>query len=56
MEPTVPPATSNPVIAGLQACASTPTQYYQASNTADVNAALQLAVQTALASPGRITN
>ena len=56
VEPTVPPATSNPVIAGLQACASQPTQYYQANNAAEVNAALQLAVQTALASPGRITN
>ena len=56
VEPTVPPATTNPVIAALQACASSPTQYYSASDNDDVNTALQTAVQTALASPGRITN
>jgi Flp pilus assembly protein TadG len=56
VEPTVPPATTNPVIAALQACATTPSQFYQASDTADINNALSLMVQSAIASPGGFSN
>ena len=56
VEPTVPPATTNPMVAALKACASSPNQFYEASDSADINTALQSAVQSALASPGRLTN
>ena len=55
VEPTVPPATSNPIIAALQACASTPTQFYQAADSTSINAALAQMLTSATASPGRIT-
>ncbi len=55
VEPTVPPATTNPIIAALQACASTPTQFYQAADSTSINAALAEMLQSATASPGRIT-
>ena len=55
VEPTVPPATSNPIIAALQACASTPTQFYQAADSTSINAALTQMLTSATASPGRIT-
>lgn len=43
------------IAAGLQACASSPSQYYQASSTADINTALQNMLASALNSPGRLT-
>ncbi len=56
VEPTVPPATTNPAIAALKACASSAQTFYQASDSADINTQLANAVQSALASGGRITN
>jgi len=56
VEPTVPPAATNPVIAALKACATTPSQFYQAKDTASINTALSLMVQSALASPGGFTD
>ena len=55
VEPTVPPALSNPVIAALQACASNASQYYQASDSASIGTALQKMLLSALNTSGRIS-
>ena len=47
--------TSLSVAAGLQACATTPQQYYSASSLADIDAALQAMLASALNSPGRLS-
>ena len=44
------------VAAALQACASDPSYYYQASSAADINTAMQKMLASALNSPGRITH
>ena len=43
------------VAAGLQACASSVSQYYQASSVTDINTALQNMLASALNTPGRLT-
>ena len=43
------------VAAGLQACASSVSQYYQASSVADINTAMQNMLASALNTPGRLT-
>ena len=43
------------VAAGLQACASSVSQYYQASSVTDINNALQNMLASALNTPGRLT-
>ncbi len=43
------------VAAGLQACASSASQYYQASSVSDINTALQSMLASALNTPGRLT-
>ena len=47
--------TSLSIAAGLQACASNTSQYYQATDAADINTALQAMLLSALSTPGRIS-
>jgi hypothetical protein len=46
-EPTVPGGTS-PILAALQACASSPANFFQASDPAAINAAMQQMLKAAL--------
>jgi hypothetical protein len=56
VEPTVPPAASNPVVAALQACATKPTQFYEASSPTDITNAMLAMLASALNTPARIAS
>ena len=55
-KPYTEPATSNPVVNSLQACARTPSHFFQASDTASINTAMTNMVATMLNEPGRVAN
>ena len=48
------PTTSSPILAALKACASTPANFFQASDPAAINTAMQQMLQSALNSPARV--
>ncbi len=52
-EPAVPGGTS-PILAALQACASSPANFFQASDPSAINAAMQQMLASALNSPARV--
>ena len=52
----VEPTGSSPVLAALQACARYPGNFFQASNPADILAAMQTMLASALNSPARIAD
>ncbi len=54
VEPTVPPASSNPDVAALQACATKPSQFYVASSAGDIQTAMLAMLASALNTPARI--
>lgn len=51
-----PTQTTSPTAKALQACATSPTDFYQASSSADIQTALAAMLKSALASTIRLTN
>jgi hypothetical protein len=49
------PTTPSPDIAALTACASTPQDFYTATNTASINTAMTAILKSALTSTTRLT-
>jgi hypothetical protein len=51
-----PSISTSPIAKALQACASSPTDFYQASSSSDIQTALSSMLKSALASTIRLTN